>query len=66
MRGLQSVATGQRLLEGIELARAVHGGHIHPDAIAGADPRPNWTSHAWAREVAATFTSLARRLARAA
>jgi IS6 family transposase len=28
MRGLQSIATGQRLLEGIELAHAVHRAHL--------------------------------------
>jgi transposase-like protein len=66
MRGLQSVATGQRLLEGIELARAVYRGHIHLDASTGADPQPSCSPPAWAREVAATFTSLARRLARTA
>ena len=66
MRGLQSVATGQRLLEGIELAQAVRRGHIHPDAVASADPPPSRGPHVRAREAAATFSSLARRLAQAA
>jgi transposase-like protein len=61
MRGLQSVATGQRLLEGIELARAVRRGHIHPDAVTSASPPPRRSPHARAREAAAIFSSLARR-----
>jgi transposase-like protein len=38
MRGLQSVATGQRLLEGIELAHAVRRGHIRPGRAPDAGP----------------------------
>lgn len=30
MRGLSSIETGQRLLEGIELAQAVQRGDVHP------------------------------------
>jgi hypothetical protein len=65
MRGLQSVATGQRLLEGIELAQAVRRGHIHPAVGADSPPRRG-PPHVRAREVAATFASLARRLAQPA
>jgi transposase, IS6 family len=62
MRGLQSPATGQRLLEGIELAHAVRRGHIRLDLVASAAPPPSRCPHGRAREVAATFSSLARRL----
>ena len=56
MRGLQSIRTGQRAIEGIELARAVQRGHVAaPDAAVGRDVGP----HARARTAAATFTSLA-------
>ena len=56
MRGLQSVRTGQRAIEGVELARAVRRGHVAaPSAllvgVAG--------HHAQARAAAATFTWLA-------
>ncbi|MGH2350368.1 MAG: IS6 family transposase [Chloroflexota bacterium] len=58
MRGLQSVATGQRLLEGIELTHAVYRGHIllagSSAALAGAHDR--------ARAAVATFERLAQRL----
>ena len=65
MRGLQSIATGQRLLEGIELAHAIRRGHIRSGRARDAGPaggRP----HERARAAAATFTWLARRLAHAA
>jgi len=37
MRGLQSIRTGQRAIEGVELARAIQRGHVvaPPDAGAG-------------------------------
>ena len=38
-RELPSTTTGQRLLEGFELAHAVRQGHIGADAAAGAPPR---------------------------
>jgi transposase-like protein len=66
MRGLQSVATGQRLLEGIELTQAIRRGHVYLDAVAGADPPLSRCPHVRAREVAAIFSTLATRLARAA
>ena len=34
MRGVQSVATGQRLLEGIEAVQAIHRGHLGADGGA--------------------------------
>ena len=38
MRGLQSIRTGQRLIEGVELARAVQRGHVTPPgALADGD-----------------------------
>jgi len=65
MRGLQSIATGQRLLEGIELVQAIRHRSIRPSA---GQPRalPSPGPHARAREAARTFAWLARRLARAA
>jgi transposase-like protein len=65
MRGLQSVATGQRLLEGIELAQAIRHRSIRPSPVEHrALPSPG--PHARAREAACTFAWLARRLAQAA
>ena len=54
MRGLQSIRTGQRAIEGCELARAVHCGHI---ALPGAPPAAH--PQARARAAAATFDWLA-------
>jgi IS6 family transposase len=54
MRGLQSIRTGQRAIEGVELARSVHRGHI---AMPGTPPAAN--PHARARPVATTFDWLA-------
>jgi IS6 family transposase len=65
MRGLQSVATGQRLLEGLELAQAVHRGHIRSGNEPEAAPQ-GLRPYGRARAVAATFTWLARRLTCAA
>ena len=65
MRGLQSTATGQRLLEGLELAHAIWRGDIGPAAAPGSSPRGR-RPHERARAVAATFSWLARRLAQAA
>jgi transposase-like protein len=62
--GLQSIATGQRLLEGFELANAIRRGHIGPDAVVSAAPRRR-CPHDRARAVVATFTWLAGRLAQA-
>lgn len=54
MRGLQSIRTGQRAIEGVVLARAVQRGHI---AMPGTPPVAN--PHARARTVATTFDRLA-------
>src|SRR3712207_3029331 len=62
MRGLHSIASGQRLAEGIELGHALRRGDIH----VGTAPRPHQSGrrpHERAREVAAAFTRLAQRLA---
>ena len=55
MRGLQSIRTGQRAIEGVELARAVQRGHVAAPAAAASTAGP----HARARTAAATFTWLA-------
>lgn len=61
MRGLGSVETGQRLIEGIELARAVQRGDVRP---------PGWCKsgsvHERARLEVVTFSWLASRLQTAA
>ena len=54
MRGLQSIRTGQRVIEGVELVRSVHCDYI---AMPGTPPADN--PHAQARTVAATFDWLA-------
>jgi transposase-like protein len=58
MRGLHSVAAGQRLLEGIELAHAIRRGHIALVGPAAVRAGP----HDRARAVVATFERLARLL----
>jgi len=57
MRGLQSIRTGQRTIEGVELARAVQRSHIMapPDAGAGGTTG----AYARARTAATTFAWLA-------
>ena len=65
MRGLQSIATGQRLLEGIDLAQALRQRSIRSSAgqhraLPSSGPQER------AREAAGTFAWLARRLAQAA
>jgi IS6 family transposase len=65
MRGLQSVATGQRLLEGIELAHAIHRGHLRASAGEGS-AGGSLPPHERARETADTFMRLARSLPHAA
>ncbi len=56
MRGLQSIRTGQRVVEGIELSRAVQRGHV---AAPGVPPGGATGHHARARAGAATFAWLA-------
>jgi transposase-like protein len=65
MRGLQSIASGQRVLEGIELAYALRRGHVQTATVEG-NPRRCQPPHARARAAAAIFTRLARSLACAA
>jgi IS6 family transposase len=63
MRGVQSVATGQRLLEGIEVAQAIRRGHIG----AACDwPSTRHAAAAQARRDAAVFCQLAGALRLAA
>ncbi len=63
MRGLQSIRTGQRAIEGIELARAVQRGHVAaPDRPSAGDAG----HHARARAAATTFLWLADNLGVAA
>jgi transposase-like protein len=54
MRGLRAIRTGQRTIEGVELARAVYRSHV---ALPGAPPAAG--PHAQARAAAATFDWLA-------
>jgi hypothetical protein len=56
MRGLRSVATGQRLLEGIEVAQAIHRGHV--GAARSSPPARHVASHR-ARNDAPVFRDLA-------
>ena len=41
MRGLQSIATGQRLLKGIELAHAIRRGHLRASLGPGGSANPS-------------------------
>jgi transposase-like protein len=63
MRGVQSVATGQRLLEGIEAVQAIYRDHL--GATGGAPPARHVAS-ARARHAAAVFHQLASTLRLAA
>ncbi len=56
MRGLQSIRTGQRVAEGVELARAVRRGHVAAPATLSAGDAGH---HAQARAAAPTFLWLA-------
>jgi len=56
MRGLQSIRTGQRVAEGVELARAVRRGHVAAPATLSAGDAGH---HAQARAAATTFLWLA-------
>jgi hypothetical protein len=63
MRGLQSVATGQRLLDGIQVVEAIRGGHI---GATGDSPPARHGASARARRDAAVFCHLAGALRLAA
>ena len=65
MRGLHSIATGQQLLEGIELVQAIRRGHVLASTVQGSAGR-DLPPHERAREAADTFVRLARALACAA
>ncbi len=56
MRGLQAIRTGQRTIEGVELARAVQRGHI---LAPGAGPSGPTSPQARARASITTFAGLA-------
>jgi hypothetical protein len=61
MRGLQSVQTGQRLLESIELAGAIRRGDLHPGQHS-----QRLSAHLQARAAVALFDELAAALRTAA
>jgi hypothetical protein len=65
MRGLQSVATGQRLLEGIELAHTIRRGHVGATTAQGNAGR-HLPPHERPREAVDSFTWLAKSLVWAA
>ncbi len=58
MRGLGSIETGQRLLEGVELARSVYRGHID----CGQGQVPDGFMHERARRAVTVFERLAKGL----
>jgi transposase-like protein len=57
MRGLHSIASGQRLLEGIELAHALRRSHLRASS-ASDSAGENRSTHERAREAAAIFSRL--------
>jgi hypothetical protein len=59
MRGLQSLATGQRLVEGLTLAQAIRRGDVAAGGEASSCPT---SPHRRARHAVATFTWLAGEL----
>ena len=61
MRGLHSIASGQRLLEGSELAHAIRRGHIPATTVQGRAGQA-LPPHERARAAADTFTRLASSL----
>jgi transposase, IS6 family len=65
MRGFHSTASGQQLLEGIELAQAIRRGHVVVGKVQSSAGRC-LSPHERAREAADTFLRLARALAGAA
>jgi transposase, IS6 family len=66
MRGLHSIATGQRLLEGIEVVQAIRRGNLRVKARDGGPPTKKRCPYEAAREAVATFTWLASGLRDAA
>ncbi len=59
MRGLQSIATGQQLAEGLTVAQAIRRGDV---AVGGGGRPPGLSLHQRARAVVATFQWLAGEL----
>ena len=59
MRGLQSIATGQQVAEGLTVAQAIRRGDV---AVGGGGRRPGTSLHERARQVVATFEWLAGEL----
>jgi hypothetical protein len=59
MRGVHSIATGQRLAEGITLAHAIRRGDVAQD---GAGEQTQVSVHGRARRTVATFQCLAGEL----
>jgi hypothetical protein len=59
MRGLQSIATGQWLVEGITVAQAIHRGHVRSTGMTATELG---TPHQRARQVVAIFEELASNL----
>jgi hypothetical protein len=65
MRGLHSIATGQRLLEGIEITQAIRRGELWA-TIGDGDLAIKRCPYEAARETVEIFTSLANDLCSAA
>ena len=59
MRGLQSIATGQWLMEGMAVAQAIHRGHMRSTGVTATELG---TPHQRARQVVAIFEELASNL----
>ena len=66
MRGLHSIATGQRLLEGIELAQAIRRGDLCAATMGDGELAVKRCPYQAARQTVAIFTSLANGLRSAA
>ena len=59
MRGLHSIATGQRLLEGIEITQAIGRGELRATTIGDGELAVKRCPYEAARETVEIFTSLA-------
>ena len=59
MRGLQSIATGQQVVEGLTVAQAIRRGDV---AVGGGGRPPGVSVHERARVVVVTFQWLAGEL----
>ena len=64
-RGLKTLNTGQRFLEGFECLRALHGGHVRiADLLSGSALSPAASRQDHVRTVAAAVLVLGMRLSR--